>query len=124
MRFASFQRRKFVFKPLQQGVIGYQDVGQCFVRSRPVHRCGFVFHHAKGPERVFLEQRPDVLGDGEGMHVPSLLMQLGHPCRRLPLDRKDLIGRKDEVVNWLEARMTELSPVANALAQFVKVSFE
>lgn len=58
------------------------------------------------------------------MHFPSLLMQLGYPRGRLPLHLEDLIGRKDEVVNRLEARMTEFSPVPNALAQFVKISFE
>lgn len=51
-------------------------------------------------------------------------MQLGYPRGRLPLHLEDLIGRKDEVVNRLEARMTEFSPVPNALAQFVKISFE
>ena len=43
-------------------------------------------------------------------------MELGHPGRRLPLDLEDLLWRKDEVVNRLEARMTELTPVPDALA--------
>jgi hypothetical protein len=51
-------------------------------------------------------------------------MQLGHPSGRLPLHLEDLLWWEDEVVNRLEARMTELTPVADALAQFVEISFE
>ncbi|KCB29268.1 hypothetical protein L541_0580 [Bordetella hinzii CA90 BAL1384] len=42
----------------------------------------------------------------------------------MPLHLEDLLWWEDEVVNRLEARMTELTPVADALAQFVKISFE
>lgn len=70
------------------------------------------------------EQCPDVLGDGEGVNVPALLVQLRDPGWRLPLDLEDLFRREHQVVDRLETRMTELAPVPNALAQFVEISLE
>jgi len=50
--------------------------------------------------------------------------ELGHPSGRLPLHLEDLFWRENQVVDRLEARMAELAPVADALAQFVEISFE
>src|SRR5690606_39416664 len=55
------------------------------------------------------------------LYVPAFLVQLGHPSGRLPLHFKDLCWLEDEVVNRLEARMTELTPVPDPLAQFVEI---
>ena len=52
----------------------------------------------------------------------ALISTLGET--RLEPDLEDLLWWEDEVVNRLEARMTELTPVADALAQFVEISFE
>ena len=41
-----------------------------------------------------------------------------------PLYLKDLFRGKDQVVNRLEARVTELSPMSDALAQLIEISFE
>ena len=58
------------------------------------------------------------------MHVPTFLVELGHPGWRLPLHLEDLFWRENQVVDRLEARMAELAPVADALAQLVEISFE
>ena len=58
------------------------------------------------------------------MDVPTFLVKLGHPGRRLPLDLQDLRRREHQVIDRLETRMTELAPVSNALAQLVEISLE
>ena len=107
----AFERLKGLLQPLQQAVIRRQDVCQSLVRTRPIQRSGLVLHYAERPERVVFEQGPDLFGNGERVHVPAFLVELGHPGGRLPLDLEDLLWRKDEVVNRLEARMTELTPL-------------
>ncbi|MNR15534.1 hypothetical protein D3C85_1320720 [compost metagenome] len=58
------------------------------------------------------------------MHIPPFLMELRPPGGRLPFHLKDLFGGKDEVVDRFKTRMTEFTPLPDALTQLVEISFE
>ncbi|MNG11466.1 hypothetical protein D3C84_950120 [compost metagenome] len=51
-------------------------------------------------------------------------MELRPPGGRLPFHLKDLFGGKDEVVDRFKTRMTEFTPLPDALTQLVEISFE
>jgi hypothetical protein len=66
----------------------------------------------------------DLVGDREAVDVPAVVGEALFPGELAALHVEDLLGVENQVEDRLEARMAKLAPVADALAQFVEISFE